>query len=340
VTPEASRPRRRVSFCVNDYWGCGWYRCFVPGFALQRLGYEVILDKEISRIDVAGSDVLVVQSPSVERQLDAIRMANRAGVLSVVELDDDVWNLPPANPSHASWNRPGVLATTRACVEEAQLVTTPTHVLAEKLRTMNANVKVLANQLPPDDWDYPEPKVQREGGVVLGWAGSNSHAGDLRIVDAVVRQLLDRYPDLEVVIGSSPSVMELGEHERVRRIEETDIEGYPKLLEHFDVGMIPLADTAFNRNKSDLKFVEYSMLGIPSVASKLDPYARTVKHGETGFLASTPKDWLKYLSRLIEDVELRRTVGVRAQEYARTRGIDANIGRWVRAYGMAEPSGS
>ena len=241
------------------------------------------------------------------------------------------------NPGHEYWNRPDVKRTARACVCEAKLVTTPTQALAERIRTMNPRVKVLPNMLPTDGWDYPKPKAQREDKVVLGWAGSSSHGGDFRVIDGVVQQLLDRYPHVEFALVGGPPVIELARHERIRPVESTDIKGYPQLIEEFDIGLIPLADTVFNKSKSDLKFVEFSMLGIPSVVSKLEPYLRTVRHGENGFLAMNPKDWLKHLTRLIEDTELRRRVGARAQEYARTRTIDRAIERWERAYGLTRP---
>jgi glycosyltransferase involved in cell wall biosynthesis len=329
--------RTSVFYFLYDYWACGWYRCYVPGVALKELGYRVLLDEAIKPSDIDTHDVIVVQTPSGPKQLEAIRAANSAGKLSVIELDDDIWSLSPSNPSYPYWSRPEVKLNARSCVEEAQLVTTPTHALAEKLRTMNPNVKVLSNMLPTTGWDYPVAHLQREDRVVLGWAGSKSHGGDLRMIGDVVRQLLDRYPQLEFVVVGGPGELEIEAHERTRFLKATDIQHYPAMLEQFDVGIIPLAETAFNRSKSDLKFVEYSMLGIPSVASKLEPYLHTVKHGENGFLARSPKDWLKHLTRLIEDVELRRTIGARAQEYARTRTLDHAVEKWERAYGLTRP---
>lgn len=329
--------RQSVFYFVHDYWACGWYRCYTPGVALKELGYEVFLDENISGDAIGAGDVIVVQQPSGPHQLAAVRTANQVGKLSVVEMDDDVWNLAPANPGYEYWNRPEVKLNARACVVEAQLVTTPTRLLAEKLLTMNPNVKILPNMLPNDGWDYPEPNLQRNDKVVIGWAGSTSHGGDFRVLDGVLQQLLDRYPHVEFVAAGGPSVIDLQQHERMGHLKPTDIQHYPTLLEHFDVGVIPLADTVFNRSKSDLKFVEYARLGIPTVASKLEPYMHTVKHGENGFLAKSPKDWLKHLTRLIEDIELRRTIGARAQEYARTRTIDHAIEKWERAYGLTRP---
>ncbi|NTU71283.1 MAG: glycosyltransferase family 4 protein [Coriobacteriia bacterium] len=332
---DADRPiRQSVFFAVNDYWACGWYRCQVPGAALERLGYSVIVGHQITAHEIEVSDVVVTQQPSRSPQLSAIRAANAAGKLSVVELDDDVWNLVASNPGYEYWSRPDVRRFAHQCVEEAQLVTTPTHYLADKLRKINPNVRVLPNMLPPTGWDFPKPKAQREDKVTLGWAGSVSHAGDFRVVDSVIHQILDRYEHVDMVVAGGPELIDIHQHPRLRHIGATDIESYPTLLEQFDIGLIPLADTTFNRGKSDLKFVEYSMLGIPSIAAKLEPYEKTVKHGENGFLASSAKDWLKHLTRLVEDVELRRAIGAAAQAYARTRTIDSAIDRWERAYGL------
>jgi glycosyltransferase involved in cell wall biosynthesis len=335
-TPGTEAPRRSVFFCAVDSWACAWYRCYVPGVALMKLGYKVVMDEQIQGDDLETADVVVIQQPSKPEELAAIRVANETGQLSVAELDDDLWNVLPGNPSYGFWSRPDVKYLATACVQEAQLVTVPTHILAERIKPMNPNVRVLPNMLPSEGWEYPEPKEQREDKVVIGWAGSTSHVGDIALIDAVVQQILDRYPQVEFAIAGGPPVPELRQHPRVRPLKSTDILGYPKLLEKFDIGVIPLADTAFNRNKSDLKFVEYSALGMPSVVSRLEPYLRSVKHGENGFFAATPSDWLKYLSRLVEDVELRRSVGATAQEFARTRRIEHAIDKWVRAYGLAK----
>lgn len=337
MTQEDGGTRDSVFYCVNDYWACGWYRCYVPGVALKQLGYRVLLDEKVTAQDIANHDVIVVQTPPTPQHLGVIRATNEAGKLSVLEMDDDIWHISPLNPTHRHWSRPEVRANVRACVEEAQVVTTPTHALAELFRTMNPNVKVLPNMLPAQGWDYPTPKAQREDKVVIGWAGSMSHSGDLRVVDGIVQQLLDRYPQAEFIMAGGLKPEELAGHDRISYLKATDIQAYPGTLEKFDIGLIPLADTAFNRSKSDLKFVEYSMLGIPSVASKLEPYLRSVKHGENGFLASSPKDWLKHLTRLVEDIELRRGIGARAQEFARTRTIDQAIDKWEKAYGLTRP---
>jgi len=332
---DASKPSRRsILFIGGDWWGCAWYRCHVPGAQLKALGYRVILDDSLRPDDFENFDVIVFQRQFQPGALDAIKRANAKGKLTVYELDDDVWSLSTTNPGYAAWADPRNAKGAADCIRAAQLVTTTTPVLAEKLKRYNSNVRVLKNMLPLEGWDYPAPREQRDDRVVLGWAGSTSHVEDLTILADVVPQLLDKYPQVEFRYAGGPADSPIRPHDRITRLETTDIGGYPKILEGFDVGLIPLVSSAFNLSKSDLKFVEYGMQGIPAVASKVEPYLQSIKHGENGFLATNAKDWIKFTSRLIESTELRREMGSRAQQFARTRTIDHGIDKWVRAYGL------
>lgn len=321
-------------FIGASWSGCAWYRLHVPGAQLKALGYEVVLDSVLKPEDVDHFDVIVFQRQFQPEALAAIRSANAAGKLTVFELDDDVWSLTPTNPGYAAWADPIAVRGLVDCIRAAQLVTTTTPALAEKLKRFNPAVRVLRNMLPLEGWDYPSPREQCDDRVVLGWAGSSSHVEDLALLDGTVQQILDAHPNAEFVYAGGPEASLFAPHDRITRLDATDIHRYPTILEHFHVGLIPLVDNAFNRSKSDLKFVEYGMQGIPTVASKVEPYLQSVKHSENGFLATNSKDWMKFVSRLIESAELRREIGARAQQYARTRTIDKGIGQWIRAYGL------
>jgi glycosyltransferase involved in cell wall biosynthesis len=100
----------------------------------------------------------------------------------------------------------------------------------------------------------------------------------------------------------------------------------------WDIGIAPLADTPFNACKSDLKAREYMAAGIPAVYSRVAPYAATIRHGETGFLASTRKEWLEALDALADDPGLRERMGKAAREQAADFTIQgAGGGLWLDA---------
>ena len=50
-------------------------------------------------------------------------------------------------------------------------------------------------------------------------------------------------------------------------------------------------------------------LGIPPVASKYGNIINIIDHMSDGILIETQNDWIKYLQKLIHDIELRKKLG-------------------------------
>ena len=101
----------------------------------------------------------------------------------------------------------------------------------------------------------------------------------------------------------------------------------------WDIGLAPLADTAFNRCKSAIKTLDYAALGLAVVASDVAAYRGSLADGPGGMLAANrPDAWFAALSRLVRDAELRRGLargamdGVRRERHARAAGRGAACG--------------
>jgi glycosyltransferase involved in cell wall biosynthesis len=83
----------------------------------------------------------------------------------------------------------------------------------------------------------------------------------------------------------------------------------------FDIGIAPLETTEFTDSKSNIKWQEYSLMGIPTIASDTGPYQDSIKHASTGYLVkNTMDDWYKAFKLLIENESLRRKIGEKAKE--------------------------
>jgi len=87
------------------------------------------------------------------------------------------------------------------------------------------------------------------------------------------------------------------------------------LMARMDIVLAPLeAGNVFCRAKSEIKFVEAGALGLPVAASDIDPYRDAISNGLDGFLASGEREWTQALSTLIQDPQLRITVGEAARQ--------------------------
>jgi glycosyltransferase involved in cell wall biosynthesis len=147
-----------------------------------------------------------------------------------------------------------------------------------------------------------------------------------------VVRILEDHPEVELVMmgydggwkqrlaGSSSA----SDHALASRIDyypwHADLASYPRAVAslRIDVAIAPLADVPFNRHRSNLKFLEFGALGIPIVASKVEPYAE-IEDGVTGFLAKDATDLHRKLDLLVVDEALRAEVGRRAQAWVRER---------------------
>lgn len=260
----------------------------------------------------------------------AIKDAKRLGKLVVYELDDDIFHIDPKSPAHEFWRNPENQRKAKECMREAHLVTTSTNYLAKLLKPINPKVVVLPNMLPKKFWQVK--RDEHPSKLVIGWAGGSQHLSDLELLRGVIEQILNDYGQVEVFLAGMP-VLPFQPHPRLKTFTWTKVEQYPKeVLAKMDIGLAPLVNHHFNRAKSDLKFIEYGILGIPMIGSPVQPYLEAVEHGKTGFLAKSPKDWLKYLRKLIENEELRKEIGENARKVAQKRFIEDNAYRWEKVY--------
>jgi len=77
-----------------------------------------------------------------------------------------------------------------------------------------------------------------------------------------------------------------------------DHENYMTLLGQCEISLMPLADTPFNRAKSDLKFIEAGACRVATVASHI-MYSGSVEDGSTGLLFHDADELRDRLLRLV-----------------------------------------
>ena len=87
-----------------------------------------------------------------------------------------------------------------------------------------------------------------------------------------------------------------------------------------DINLAPLErGNPYCRAKSELKYIEAGILGVPTIASRIDAFEYAIRDGENGLLAGNTEEWTAALEQLITDADLRREMGERARAdiYAR-----------------------
>jgi 2-polyprenyl-3-methyl-5-hydroxy-6-metoxy-1,4-benzoquinol methylase len=93
-----------------------------------------------------------------------------------------------------------------------------------------------------------------------------------------------------------------------------DYQHYMKLLGDADIAFMPLADTAFNRAKSDLKFIEASACRVLSLASDI-AYGNSIVENKTGLIFRNPMELRTHLLRVLAYPEAARKIADAARLY-------------------------
>lgn len=320
---------------VNAY-----YRIFLPMMALRERGHEIVeLWQErgtpLPVEQLAGCDLVHVHRLLLTEDDDDCLARLRDTGAAVGFDDDDNTGAAPDELEH--YVAEGSLPRARrdfervlARIGDVDLVTTPSDDLAERFEQAGArNVEVIDNYLPGA---FNRVAAQGHEGLAIGWHAASEHALDVEALGlrAVLRDLLDAHPQLRVTtIG-----IDLGlDHERYRREDFMPIGKLTQRLADFDVGIVPLADTAFNRGRSNVKAREYAAAGVPWLASPVGSYAQ-LGEDEGGTLVEDD-GWFVALDELIRSRRRRVKQAKRAKAWAKRETIWTMSGIWERAFADA-----
>ncbi len=315
---------------VNSY-----YRALFPARALARRGHTVVWPE--NNVDVPLASLLTCDLVHCYRRmdrLDDLRKLGRYGVAISFDNDDNYAVAEVSNGGKGVEGRRYNRQLARMTVAAAKLadVTTTTRVpLAEYYRAEGVeHVTVIGNHLEPDV--FAAPARAKHDGVVLGWVAEREHVVDrerLPIVPAL-SELLASCPELRVV--SVGLRLPIGS-ERYEHIESAPFLELLKTVGTFDIGIAPLADTEFNRSRSDVKLKEYSTAGAAWLASPVGPY-QDLGEAEGGLLV--PDDqWVEKARELIDNARKRRRLTKRALRWAKEQAIDRKAHLWESAFAEA-----
>ena len=300
----------------REYGAIGWYRIVNP---LKKLGANITSQYPMM---VSPENAMALKKKGViwfTKMCDADDIDHRfhahrefTGSKIVLDLDDDPYSVNFDHPDieeikdrQAMWDR---------MVKVADHIVCSTSEIASSVKHANPYVTVIKNAIDPEIWRVKKKK-RNDGKIRIVWIASSSHMADKPIIDDAISNILAKYPNVEFYMAGIVSNDEVLEERVYHKVGTKGYKEFPQWYADLgaDIAIAPLIDSKFNRAKSNIKWLEASMLEIPIVASDVIPY-RDIKHGVTGYLANTGGQFQKYLSWLIESKELREKIGKAAKE--------------------------
>jgi len=331
----------------------GIYRLKYPAWVLEDKGIAKVAhgdeflkradgDKKVAAKNILGAlswcDAVIAQMSDNPANVELFKLARDMGKPVIMDVDDtldmaadkagQLW--PERNRDN--WERqkkvwPYISAITATCESLGhhfgEMFDKPYYVLPNMIDVGNTR------------WQFSRPEMRY---ACVGWMGCHTHKEDLRIVKPLIERLSDEQVFEVELQGYVPADLfenpDGGVAKRVISQGYVDHEKYPFRMSVFDIGLVPLVNEPFNDiGKSDLKFLEYSMAGAATIASKVGQYRTTITNRANGLLVGDdPEEWYEAVQYLKDDSRREKIIR-EAQRFVTTkRNIFTCYGKWARVY--------
>jgi O-antigen biosynthesis protein len=326
------RPRARVLVYPADREGCGEYRMIAPSRALLGAGlihcYETMrlpTPPEVARI---APDSIIFQRQLESHQIETIDRVKQtsSAVFRIFELDDLITNLPPKS-AHRKAMAPDIRDRLKKALALCNRLVVSTEPLALCYGRLCDEVVVLPNRLEKRRWLGLTPKRRPDGKPRVGWAGAIGHLGDLTLISSVIEATAEEID--WVFFGMCPDrfkrfVAEYHEwvplHDYAQKLASLDL----------DLAVAPLEHHPFNEAKSNLRLLEYGVLGYPVLCTDILPYQCGLPVVR---VANRHHAWTKAVREMAADREACRRAGEHLREVVlETCMLEDHLEDWQRAW--------
>jgi GT2 family glycosyltransferase/glycosyltransferase involved in cell wall biosynthesis len=336
------RDRPRLLWMPLSSQGQAEYRTFAPMRALHESGLAQCAaicqpkpnhpDRTPTPIELArlAPDTLIMHTP-----VDDVRCIGllhykeiNSAVLRVYSLDDLITNIPTGSYVHKKLPSARMIQRLRLGLAASDRLIVSTEPLAEACRGMIEDIRLLPNTLEWKVWGKLQPARRRGEKLRVGWAGAQQHAADLRFMLDVVKATSEEVDWVFFGMmpnGASAYVKEF--HEFVHRFAD-----YPEKLASLDLDLAvaPLEIHPFNEAKSNLRLLEYGILGWPVICTDIFPY-RTDAPPVT-CLPNDAGKWIEAIRERVGQTDALAREGDALREWVKTRYLlENNLDNWMTA---------
>lgn len=264
------------------------------------------------------------------------------GVKVLAEVDDNYSVRAPQQ--HDDWydtilegyetdehSREGHVKIIASDIVDGVIVSTP--YLERVYRKFKKNVYVCPNCIDPDDWIEVAGDLPKDDILRFGYAGSNSHIDDTKLIERACRWLSTQDGVELVFFGvQPPETLDLD----ATRMVFVKPDEYRKLLPLFDVGFAPLIPNVWSLARSDVKLLEYGMASCLPIVSRtradnLEPYHQWFKDSPA-FVADNARSFYETVRWCVDNRDEVKRLGKEMRETViARRHIKDHVSSWEYA---------
>lgn len=325
----------KIFFLQGMYPFCYYYRGYLPAVYSNNIAVSEFLRKDM---DVSNerfvekamqADIISFQRPTSQASHELAKLLKLKGKKIIMDNDDSYSGIPLARLG--SERQVEIAQELNRNLEEfckiADGITVSTEFLAKEYAKINPNVIVLKNCIDP--LDVQKCKENKTGKFRIGLIGSVTTNDDYIHIKDQLKKLSERDDCTIVIMGLK---MDNGKLITDSFKEDADfwktlknVEWHPvcHVTEYMglvanlalDLAIIPRKEHYFNQCKSNLKFLEMSLLEIPVLAQAFSDGTSPYQGRDEPYLTLANDDWYDKIINIKDNYEEYKAKAKKAKAY-------------------------
>lgn len=280
----------KIGYVSSRDGGVDYHRLIRPFGSLANNGAEVVRYNAIPLVNVPDVEcgIVVFNRLLWEDQAAVIAALKARGIRVVCDVDD-YWILPSTHILYREHR--GITPKIIEAVTLADEVWVTHSQLAIRARLLNPNVVVVPNAIEFSDpqWSKVEPMPDEP---TLTYVAGATHLPDIAVTRGAWKawkgklHLCGLSDDNGLIFAQMADIMGDRGRNPIGIAKAMDVWNYGTFYDQSTIAIAPLADTAFNRCKSNLKILEAGAKGRPILVQDMHPYTPFAADG-----VIPVKDW-------------------------------------------------
>ena len=355
VSSERARPARILVIGSQNPAQCWVYRVQQKVEFLRMAGYDAVAidfgrasTSEIHEQLCFASHAIIFRLPAFSDVLMLTLYARRLGVRLFYDIDDLIFDdrhfpgpfenysglITRDTHTHLAMDNP-FFRVAMAAAGDVIVSTEPLAEIAREVLGPSARVQVCRNMVGLElAATAGLPRLRRDDDKIRIFFGSGTlaHKGEFYdvVVPAIARVMAKR-PKVDLhLVGAFVVPTALERFASRIKVEPAGMAygAYVDLFREADINIAVMEDSVAVDCKSELKWFEAGVFGIPSVVSPSRNYVDVLADGKDVLFARTTKEWHDELLRLVDRPALRQRIGAEAkrkieQSYTWRAGADS-----------------
>jgi len=262
---------------------------------------------DIARLEPASTFVLHHGFSNQHIQLLQQMDTYMPQLFRVATMDDLATAVPEKSDLFGQWSR-DTRSRVRTTIGLCHRLIVSTEPLAEFARHMIDDIRIVPNRMEWRRWGHMTSQRRIGARPRVGWAGANQHAGDLALIREAI---IETHREVDwVFFGMCPDDIRpyVAEHH-----DWVSFDDYPAKLAslNLDLAVAPLEINAFNECKSNLRLLDYGILGWPVICTDVAPY----RSAPVTLVTNTTQAWVNAIRDHIGDMDATARAGDAMREW-------------------------